>query len=246
MSRHWKPGPPSEWTVIDGYASGARARGGIVPVVLSAVVIGLAAGGILSWTARHADSEPSAEIEWNAVQAVPRRAPDAEDVAWQQRAQPEPSPSWGGLGGGEQRVPSAADAPGPPPCTRSACPGDLRIPVPQTGLPRASPTRGEANNRLYVIDGDTFSMGGQRVRIAGIDAPETHPPRCMEEARLGLAATQKLRELLGSGTVTMSGTGHDQYGRELRSVQVNGQDVGEAMISGGVAREYGSGRRPWC
>ena len=225
MSDHWKPGPPSHWTVIDGYASNRVPRSGVVPVILGAIVVGLAAGGILSWTARHADSEPSAAIEWNAVQAVPRRAPDAEDVAWQHRAQPAPSPSWGGLGGGEQRVPSAADAVGPPP---------------------TSPTRGEASKGMYVIDGDTFSMGGQRIRVAGIDAPETHPPRCIEEARLGLAATQKLRELLGSGTVTMSGTGHDQYGRELRSVQVNGQDVGEAMISGGVAREYGSGRRPWC
>jgi endonuclease YncB( thermonuclease family) len=33
-----------------------------------------------------------------------------------------------------------------------------------------------------------------------------------------------LRDLLGGGTVTMSGSGHDQYGRELRSVQVGGQD----------------------
>ena len=98
-----------------------------------------------------------------------------------------------------------------------------------------------------MIDGDTFSMGGQRIRVAGIDAPETHPPRCMEEARLGLAATQKLRELLGSGTVTVSGADHDQYGRELRSVQVNGQDVGAAMISTGLARSYdGKKRQGWC
>ena len=100
---------------------------------------------------------------------------------------------------------------------------------------------------MYVIDGDTFSMGGQRIRVAGIDAPETHPPRCMEESRLGLAATQKLEQLLGSGTVTMSGAGHDQYGRELRSVQVNGQDVGAAMISAGLARSYdGKKRQGWC
>ena len=98
-----------------------------------------------------------------------------------------------------------------------------------------------------MIDGDTFSMGGQRIRVAGIDAPETHPPRCMEEARLGLAATQKLKEIIRSGTVTVSGAGHDQYGRELRSVQVGGQDVGEAMISAGLARSYdGKKRKTWC
>jgi endonuclease YncB( thermonuclease family) len=54
-------------------------------------------------------------------------------------------------------------------------------------------------------------------------------------------------ELLGSGTVAMSRSGHDQYGRELRSVQVGGQDVGEAMIAAGLARSYSGGRRGgWC
>ena len=38
----------------------------------------------------------------------------------------------------------------------------------------------------------------------------------------------------------------DVYGRLLRNVAVNGADVGEAMVSAGVAREYGGGRRPWC
>jgi micrococcal nuclease len=38
----------------------------------------------------------------------------------------------------------------------------------------------------------------------------------------------------------------DRYGRLLRNVAAGGQDVGEAMISAGVAREYGSGRRSWC
>jgi endonuclease YncB( thermonuclease family) len=38
----------------------------------------------------------------------------------------------------------------------------------------------------------------------------------------------------------------DVYGRVLRDVAENGADVGEAMVSAGVAREYGSGRRSWC
>ena len=216
-------------------------------MVVSAVVIGLAAGGFLSWTARNADAGPSAEIEWNAVQAVPTRAPDAEDVDWEKRARLEPSPSWGGLGGGEQEKPSAADAAGPPPCTRTGCPGDIRSPVSQTGLPGASPTRGKASGRIYVIDGDTFSYGGQRIRIAGIDAPETHPSRCAQEAQLGLAATEKLRSLLSSGSVTISGAGHDRYGRELRTVQVNGVDVAQVMISAGLASSYSGGtRQNWC
>jgi len=99
-----------------------------------------------------------------------------------------------------------------------------------------------------VVDGDTFYLGGEKVRIAGIDAPETHPPRCADEARLGNQATEKLNALLNSGAVTMTSIDRDRdtYGRLLRNVAVNGQDVGEAMISAGVAREYGSGRRSWC
>jgi endonuclease YncB( thermonuclease family) len=57
-----------------------------------------------------------------------------------------------------------------------------------------------------------------------------------------------LQALLNSGAVTMSGIGRDRdvYGRLLRNVQVNGADVGAAMVGAGVARVYGRGRRPWC
>ena len=99
-----------------------------------------------------------------------------------------------------------------------------------------------------VVDGDTFYIGGDKVRIAGIDAPETHPPRCAEEAQLGNAATERLQALLNSGAVTMTSIDRDRdvYGRLLRNVQVDGADVGEALIADGVAREYESGRRGWC
>ena len=99
-----------------------------------------------------------------------------------------------------------------------------------------------------VVDGDTFWIGGEKVRIAGIDAPETHPSRCEYEARLGNEATERLHALLNGGAVTMTSIDRDRdvYGRLLRNVQVDGADVGEAMVSAGVAREYGGGRRPWC
>ena len=72
--------------------------------------------------------------------------------------------------------------------------------------------------------------------------------RPIQWARLGDEATEKLHSLLNSGAVTMTGIDRDRdvYGRMLRNVTVNGQDVGEAMITAGVAREYGRGRRPWC
>ena len=120
--------------------------------------------------------------------------------------------------------------------------------------PAASPVRASfgycyrGGGTNCVVDGDTFWIGGEKVRIADIDAPETHPPRCAEEARLGNEATERLHALLNSGALTMSAIDRDRdrYGRLLRNVAVSGQDVGEAMIAAGVARAYGSGRRSWC
>jgi endonuclease YncB( thermonuclease family) len=99
-----------------------------------------------------------------------------------------------------------------------------------------------------VVDGDTFYIGGEKVRIAGIDAPETHPSRCEEEDRLGRAATKRLRQLLNSGPVTTTSIDRDEdsYGRKLRNVQVNGSDVGETLVNEGLARWYGGGKQPWC
>lgn len=99
-----------------------------------------------------------------------------------------------------------------------------------------------------VVDGDTFYYGRDKVRIANIDAPETHPPRCAEEAELGQAATHRLRDLLNSGGISLASTGRDEdaYGRKLRIVAVGGTDVGAALAAEGLARHYGSGRRSWC
>jgi micrococcal nuclease len=202
MSRHWKPDRRGDWTVIDGYAASDRSRRGVVPVVVSAVLIGLAVGGALSWTARHTDSGSSAAIEWNAVQSVPTRAPDAQDVAWEKRA-------------------GAMDA--------------------------ASGGTTVREQHIYVIDGDTFDLNGERVRVAGIDAPETHPSRCPQEAALGTVATQRLAELLRGRPLWISGEKTDRYGRSVRTVRVGGEDVADAMIGAGLARNYdGKQRQPWC
>ncbi|NJS14496.1 MAG: thermonuclease family protein, partial [Sphingopyxis sp.] len=54
-----------------------------------------------------------------------------------------------------------------------------------------------------VVDGDTFWFRGEKIRIADIDTPETHPPRCAEEGRLGAAATRRLHGLLNAGPFSL-------------------------------------------
>jgi endonuclease YncB( thermonuclease family) len=99
-----------------------------------------------------------------------------------------------------------------------------------------------------VVDGDTFRMDGDRIRIADIDTPETHPARCPEEARLGAAATQRLHALLNSGAITLHPIDRDtdRYGRKLRLVEVNGRSVGDTLVAEGLARPYLGRRMGWC
>jgi len=188
-----------------------------------AALFGLAYGaGWLDARGSEAHVDASA-IQWNAVQAVPKPVLDAEDAAWQQRGSEEERPSTGSGRTVEFMQASA-------------------------GTRAWFSTCKWGGGRNCVVDGDTFWIEGQKVRIAGIDAPETHEPRCASELELGNEATEKLRALLNSGRVTMTGIDRDRdrYGRLLRNVAVNGQDVGEAMVAAGVAREYAGGRRPWC
>lgn len=99
-----------------------------------------------------------------------------------------------------------------------------------------------------VVDGDTFWIGGKKVRIADIDAPETHPPRCAEEADLGERATLRLQALLNAGPVTLAAADRDtdRYGRLLRIVERDGRSLGDQLVSEGLARRWTGRRRPWC
>jgi endonuclease YncB( thermonuclease family) len=99
-----------------------------------------------------------------------------------------------------------------------------------------------------VVDGDTFWLGGVDIRIADIDAPETHEYRCPAELALGNRATERLHELLESGPITLQPIDRDEdvYGRKLRLVFVSGSSVGEALIREGLAHRYVRGKLPWC
>ncbi|MBA3576384.1 MAG: thermonuclease family protein [Sphingomonas sp.] len=99
-----------------------------------------------------------------------------------------------------------------------------------------------------VVDGDTIWLAGQNIRIADIDAPETHEPSCVAEKRLGDRATRRLHQLVSGGTISLEGIGRDQdrYGRKLRRVLVDGANVGDTLVDEGLARWYEGGRRSWC
>jgi micrococcal nuclease len=99
-----------------------------------------------------------------------------------------------------------------------------------------------------VVDGDTFYYRGEKIRIADIDTPETHPARCAEEQRLGDAATARLNALLNAEPFSLRSIDRDRdaYGRKLRIVMRGGRSLGGQLVGEGLARYYESGRQPWC
>ncbi len=75
-----------------------------------------------------------------------------------------------------------------------------------------------------IIDGDTFKTAPRKhsIRLANVDAPE-------KGARGGKAATNALRNLIGSEKVKVYPVAQDPYGRIVAKVTVNGKSVNKAM-----------------
>ncbi|EHJ95543.1 thermonuclease family protein [Agrobacterium tumefaciens] len=99
-----------------------------------------------------------------------------------------------------------------------------------------------------VVDGDTFWFRGEKIRIADIDTPELSPPRCERERELGIAAKQRLLDILNSGPVSFKTTTRDEdrFGRKLRIVYRDRQSVGDILVAEGLARTWEGSRRSWC
>lgn len=100
-----------------------------------------------------------------------------------------------------------------------------------------------------VIDGDTFYLGSQVIRVADIDTPETHEPKCDSELALGERATRRFLELLNAGPIDVRPIGdrdEDRYGRKLRVVVRDGRSIGDILVSEGLARTWTGRREPWC
>jgi micrococcal nuclease len=99
-----------------------------------------------------------------------------------------------------------------------------------------------------VVDGDTIWYQGEKIRMAGYDAPETHTNLCggQAERRLGKKTTARLVEILNSGDVVFDRVGSDRYGRTLANFYVHGQSLADILVSEGLARYWPNGSEFWC
>lgn len=91
-----------------------------------------------------------------------------------------------------------------------------------------------------IIDGDTLEVNGARVRLHGIDAPET-AQNCRSGARVwscGREATRALARRIGSRPVACKELDRDRYGRVVAVCSVGGEDLNGWMVAEGWAFAY--------
>jgi endonuclease YncB( thermonuclease family) len=114
----------------------------------------------------------------------------------------------------------------------------------------AAPGERQHGRVAWVTDGDTFRLAsGERIRIAGTDAPETQPDnaRCRAELALGRAATRKAASMLKGREVRFERSGRS-YNRTVARVWLYGRDIARALVTAGAARWWARGapRPNWC
>ena len=92
-----------------------------------------------------------------------------------------------------------------------------------------------------VIDGDTIEIRGQRIRLHGIDAPESSQ-RCIdasgEEVRCGQLAALRLDSLLRGKNCQCQVLDTDRYGRKIAICAVGETNINEWMVAQGQALAY--------
>jgi endonuclease YncB( thermonuclease family) len=89
-----------------------------------------------------------------------------------------------------------------------------------------------------VIDGDTLAIAGIRVRLEGIDAPETDQTCSRPWVgtwKCGVEASEHMARLVRDRTVTCEARGTDAYGRMLGLCSVAGLDINADMVRNGMA-----------
>jgi endonuclease YncB( thermonuclease family) len=98
--------------------------------------------------------------------------------------------------------------------------------------------------RVTVNDGDSLTLGTERIRLRGIDAPE-FGQTCNKDGAdypCGRQARQSLVALIGGRPVSCSGWERDKYDRLLAICTAGGSDLNRSQVESGWAVAYGDYR----
>ncbi|MEE9313686.1 MAG: thermonuclease family protein [Rhizobiaceae bacterium] len=100
------------------------------------------------------------------------------------------------------------------------------------------------NGTVWVIDGDTVVMDGEKIRLSGIDAPELSQ-NCIRQGKTwacGRESRNALRVMLRGKDVKCITNGVDRYDRLLAVCHAEGNDVNSMLVAKGWAIDYGGYR----
>jgi endonuclease YncB( thermonuclease family) len=92
-----------------------------------------------------------------------------------------------------------------------------------------------------VNDGDTLTIGGERIRLRGIDAPEYDQTCGAPEATYpcGRRSAEALRVLVGDRPVACVGSSRDRYRRLLAICRVGETELNRSLVTDGWAVSFG-------
>lgn len=98
------------------------------------------------------------------------------------------------------------------------------------------------------IDGDTIRCADETIRLQNVDAAEIHG-RCAQETDLAQRAKAFTTRRLTEGVIEIvvdRSRPRDRHGRTIAWVKVAGRDLGEDLMTAGLARPWDGRRKPWC
>ena len=92
-----------------------------------------------------------------------------------------------------------------------------------------------------IIDGDTIEIHGTRIRLWGIDAPESDQlcrGEDSEQYRCGAQAANDLDAFIARRPVSCNPISLDRYGRTVATCSVAGIDLGDWLVRQGLALDW--------
>lgn len=116
----------------------------------------------------------------------------------------------------------------------------------------------ELGGTVYWSDGDSGRLSdGTKFRLHGVDAPETGSmkqrggAKCEAERALGYDAKAAAVELTRGRAVTVTQImGRDRYGRNVVSLNMDGEDLAALLVASGSHRAWdydgGAPKPDWC
>jgi endonuclease YncB( thermonuclease family) len=117
---------------------------------------------------------------------------------------------------------------------------------------------------IYVLDGNTIDMHGQRIQLAGFDAPDEGRARCAAERALGARASARLRQIISRADKLdlqivacacppgTEGTPQCNNGLSCGRLTADSKDVGATLVAENLAHTFVCGpnscpkRMSWC